>query len=163
MSDGPLFEGIEANRQEAEKSRRVIQSAMATLEVKNRKAKDKLSRLLDVMLEGEMDHETYYAKKRELTDDIKRREDEIQDYEKRLAEYRVISPEQEAELREYRAKIAKGLDPATFEDKRKYLEWLQVQCIYDAATKELTVTGILGNASLTVKSSSADRTAPRVC
>jgi len=84
---------------------------------------------------------------------MEKRQSEIQDYKRQLAEHPVITPEQESELRQYRAKLARGIASATFEDKRKYLDWLKVKCIYDSRTKELTIAGLLGEVRQLLKTS----------
>jgi hypothetical protein len=40
--------------------------------------------------------------------------------------------------------VLAGIDHATFEEQRQYLEWLAVQVIYNPDTGETVVSGVFG-------------------
>ncbi len=139
-----LFEGIEAQREESENAIRMIQATIAALESENQKTQDKISRWLDLYGDGGMTKEQYHAKCKTVEGEIARRNAEIADWQTKLADYHIISPDQQAELEVLRQDIVLGIDNATFDDKRKYLEWLQVECIYDDQTGDITISGVFG-------------------
>lgn len=140
-----LFRKLETNRAETERAQRTIQATIAGLLAENQKAYQKKDRWLELYGDGGMSKEEYYTKKSALEAEIAQRNHEAEEYQAKLNEYQVIGPEQQQELEEYADTVALGMDSASFEEKRKYLEWLRVECVFDDRTGEIAVAGILGN------------------
>lgn len=147
-----LFEGIEAERAEAERATRMIQATIAGLESEKQKVQAKIERWLDLYGDGQLTKEKYTAKCKEAESEITRRDSQIAEWREKLADYKVLSPEQQAELETYIEETTIGIDNATLEDKQKYLDWLKVECIYDDETGDMTISGLLGTWSLSTTS-----------
>ncbi len=139
-----LIEGIESERTEAEKARRMIQATIAGIDTQNQKDQAKIDKWQDLYAEGGMTKEQYYAKKAAIGKEIARHNHERQEWVKKLSEHMVLTQDEQAELDKYIRDISTGVDNATFEDKQEYLQWLKVDCIYDDITKDVTVSGIIG-------------------
>ena len=88
--------------------------------------------------------ECVHAKKAAIEKEITKRNYARQEWVKKVGENTVLTRDQQAELDEYIRTIAAGVDNATFEDKKKYMEWLKVDYIYDDRTGDVSVSGIIG-------------------
>jgi site-specific DNA recombinase len=149
-----LLEGIEAERAEEEKAHRIIHAALADLDAKDEKAQSKIDRWLDLYGDEGMTKKQYEAKCKDVESEIKKRGKEREKLQKQLAERKALTVDQQQELENYIADTTTGIDGATFDDKLKYLEWLKVECLYDDTTTDLTVMGILGTRTRTLRTAS---------
>jgi hypothetical protein len=122
----------------------MIQTAIAGIDAQNQRDQDKIDRWQDLYADGGMTKEQYYANKAAIEKEITKRNHERQEWVKKVGENTVLTQDQQAELDEYIRTISAGVDNATFEDKKKYMEWLKVDCIYDDRTGDVTVSGIIG-------------------
>jgi hypothetical protein len=151
-----LFVGVEERRAEA--GRRIIQNAIAALHAQNEKTQQKLDRFLELYSEGGLSKAAYRKKEIECSAEIEKRLQERTKHEAKLAAYTVLSPDQETELREFQRAVAERMRPdAPYEGKVRLLELLSVECVFNAETKELVVSGLMGSWTLTVGSGSAAR------
>jgi len=152
LDEKRLFAGIAEMREQGQRARRMIEGTLAALVAQDEKDKQKLARLLDLYSGGDLDKETYLAKRAEVQGKIDKRAAERADIESRLGQYRVLDPTQEAELRAMRAELAKRLEWGTIEERQRLLEMLQLECFYDSRTKEVTVTGLIGKRTVATTS-----------
>ena len=155
-----LFEKIQVDREEAERASKMIKMTIAALEAQNQKTQAKLDRYLELYGEGGMAKATYVAKKQEIEKDIERRNAERGELEAQIRQRRILSPDDEAELRRLQADIALGIEKATFEERVKLLDILRVEGVYDYRTGELTISGALGIHILSIKSGCDTSPAP---
>ena len=147
-----LLEGIEADRAEAEKARRMIQTTITGIDNQIEKAQGKIDRLLDLYTGGDLDKQAYLSKRGAIQGEIDHKQNERLELQEKLSGYKVLTQDQQAELETFIGEIVAGVDNATDEDKAEYMEWLKVTCLYDDRTGDLTVSGILGGKTLNVSS-----------
>lgn len=139
-----LYEGIETRRAEADQAKRVIQASIAGLLAEKQKGQTRIDRWYELYGDGGMTKDKFYELKRKAEAEVAQKDGELAELSAKLAEYQVMTPEQQHEIEQYRARIIKGFDGATFEDKCKYMEWLKIECIFDDESDQLTIAGYLG-------------------
>lgn len=152
QDESTLFEKVEADREEAAKTHRTLQAAIAALEAQNQKDQARLNRYLELYGDGGMDKETYQAKKAEIESEIEKRHAKRAELEERLKQRKPLLPDVEAELRRLRRATVIGMQSGTFEERVRLLDILNIECLYDDRTGEITLTGALGVHTLAVKS-----------
>jgi hypothetical protein len=146
-----MLVAVRKRQEEAAGARRVIEQTLAALVALDSRAQIKLERFLDLCGAGEMDKPTYLAKKREIGAEMTARASERQTLEKRLGECAVLTPDQETQLAEFRAKVAARMaGPVPAAEQAKLYELLRLECVYDDTTGDLTVSGLMGDTRLSV-------------
>ena len=124
--------------------------------MQDKRAQEKLDRLLDLYTSGGLKKKTYLDKQAEYEREMAKRAAERADLEAKLADYSVLTPDEEAELRQFQADVARRMTPnAPFEGKVRLLEILRVECVYDAQAGELVVAGLMGGRTLKINSRSS--------
>jgi site-specific DNA recombinase len=144
QDDEVLFTGMEEKQARAEKAQRMIRGAIAGLEAQNAKAQAKLDRLLDLYTEGGLTKTAYLFKCEAVKCEVEKRNTERGKLEEQLKENQPLTTDQRRELMEFRQNIALGIENATFAERVHILDLLDIQCIYDDRTRELSGTGVLG-------------------
>lgn len=152
QDDARIDDELSARRAKAERARQLIEGALAGLEAQTRKARDRLNRLLDLYTGGDLEKGAYLAKRAEIEREVEKRNAERLELEDQLRKHRVLSPDEERELEDFRRRLAQGIEQATIEERMKLLEILQVQCIYDDQADEVTISGIIGRRTMNVTS-----------
>jgi site-specific DNA recombinase len=148
-----LAEGLRAENAEAERANQALRERLALVDKLIGKIHDKLAKLLDLYLAGD------YAKDL-LTERNQRLEAEAADLEREredLCEHlneEVWTPERIAEVEATVAEIAVGLEHATSEDVRRYLELLGVRgkLAEEAGERVVYITCRLGKERVPVSS-----------
>lgn len=148
-----LFEYRKTQKKEAQKARRLIEGSIASGEIEIQKAEAKLERFLDLFGSGGMTKDAYLKKEQAISREIDKHRKEQAKLSGQLREYPIINPEDEAILQQYQAEIAKRMHPdLPFEERRKLLDILHIECLYDDGTGKLVISGALGEHTLTVRS-----------
>ena len=94
---------------------------------------------------------------------IEERQGDRADLEERLKKYTILTPEQKNALEQFRTDIKRRLSPnVPFEEKRKLMEILRIEVIYDDDTGNIAVNGLMGSIPLTSKSGSGGSQTPRL-
>ncbi len=146
-----LFEGIDEMRADKKKARHMLEQALAVTDAQIAKAKTRLDGYADLYACKEIDMQTYRGKKGVVESEISKLEGERADTLKRLGDVRVLSEDEEKELREIAARVAKKLQWGTMEQRSKLFEMLDAIAYYDYNTGDLTVTGLIGERSAKVR------------
>jgi len=145
MDEERLLSGAKKQREEASRGRKIVQDAIAALDVQIQKANSKIDRLLDMHIEGHITKAVYLEKRGTIEKEIKEWNTDRAKLTERLGEYVVLSPEQELQLEQFRADIQERIEgDVPIEEKRKLLDILRVECIYDSDTGEIAISGLLG-------------------
>ena len=139
-----LFAGVQHQREEHKQARHVLMSSMAGLDVSIANLQAKITRAYAAYLDGAATLESYKTDKRRVDAEIEKAQAERAEVEKKLRELPSLTAEQEAHLRQWRLDVLAGIDNATFEEQRQYLEWLAVQVIFNPDTGETVVSGVFG-------------------
>lgn len=148
-----LWVGVKQRRDEERKARRIITSALAAIERGDIEDNARLDRLLDLYTSGDIDKERYLSKRSSLKDQIAKRKEEHSALAARLSEHNVLTDEQIDDLRMFQAEIAGRMsDNVPPADKMRLLDLLRIECVYNSNTKELAITGLMGNTLLSVTS-----------
>jgi site-specific DNA recombinase len=121
-----LAAGLRASQQEAERENSAVRERVSIIESQIAETQSQLNRLLDLFVSGEFSKEMLLERKTRL-------EDTLVELERTKAELNthlltaVLSDDQIAELEAFCAEVRTGLDNATFEDKRRYFDLLDVR------------------------------------
>jgi site-specific DNA recombinase len=121
-----LAAGLRASQQEAERENAAVRERVSIIESQIAETQSQLNRLLDLFVSGEFSKEMLLERKTRL-------EDTLIELERTKAELNthlltaVLSDDQIAELEAFCAEVRTGLDNATFEDKRRYFDLLDVR------------------------------------
>lgn len=121
-----VMAGLETDRQEEEQQNSHLLERMALIRKRIAEDEAKLSRLLDLFLEGEFDREVLLKRKMELEKqlaDLKYEQMSLQEHLDSV----IMSDDLIASIEAICAEISVGLDNATFEDKKRYFEILDVR------------------------------------
>lgn len=151
-SETQLLAQIERRRQEAQNARNALVANIAALDAIDEKDRRKVDNLLDLYLEGHITREAYLSKKSKIEGDIEGRGFQRTDLQARLSASGVLSDDDERELQALREMVLKSTEVADFAARRKVLELLNVRCIWNDETRELTVTGLFRGVTLNVSS-----------
>jgi site-specific DNA recombinase len=122
-----LAQGLRGKRAELEGANNVVYERLSLLESRIAETQNQLSKLLDLYLEGDFTKEILNHRKTELenilSDMIRERTES--------ASYLIpvnLSDENIEVIKSFCSEVRSGLDNATFEDKRRYMELLDVRC-----------------------------------
>jgi site-specific DNA recombinase len=121
-----VMAGLETDRQEEERQHSHLLERMTLIRKRTAEDESKLSRLLDLFLEGEFDREVLLKRKIELEKqlaDLKYEQMSLQEHLDSV----IMSDDVIASIEAICAEISVGLDNATFEDKKRYFEILDVR------------------------------------
>jgi site-specific DNA recombinase len=145
LDEDRLISGYKKRKGEAQRQRTIIENTIAAIDLQYRKLEEKLNKLLDFYLNGNVDEKTYFMKKGELEVEQQKILDDRLKTEERLGEVIILTPEQEASLEEFRDAIASRLTPdVPFEEKLRLVDLLRIECVYNDETGELVGTGLIG-------------------
>jgi site-specific DNA recombinase len=152
--DRKLFDGLAEARQRAEKGRKIIQASIATLLSKNEKSNEDMEKLVDMHLGGDISRETFRKKKAGIEDAVVKRVEEIQDLEKRLTEYIVVSEDDENAIRKMKFGLSRRIHSPDIplSEQMRVLEILQVKCVWSEQAQELTISGLFRGDTLSTTS-----------
>lgn len=148
LDDDTFLKSLTADRAEARRAHQIITDTLAALGAQDQKAQAKLGRFLDLYGSGDMDKPTFLAKRGEIDRELAIRQRERIELTAQLDTYRTITEDQEAQLREYRKDIGRGAASASFDEKVEILRLLRIECIFNDRTKELAITGLLGEGQM---------------
>jgi uncharacterized protein YhaN len=121
-----IADGLRAEKTEAERANSALSERLALIEGKSTENQAKLDRLLDLYLDKGISKETLIERETRLKATLADLNSERGD----LAEHLRTNIPTDEEIESIVAaceEIGVGLDNATFEDKRKYFDWLQVR------------------------------------
>jgi hypothetical protein len=116
-----VMAGLATDRQEEEKQYSHLLERMTLIRKRMAEDESKLTRLLDLFLEGEFDREVLLKRKIELEKqlaDLKYEQMSLQEHLDSV----IMSDDVIASIEAICAEISVGLDNATFEDKKRYFE-----------------------------------------
>jgi site-specific DNA recombinase len=122
-----LAQGLRGKRAELEAANNVVRERLSLLESRISETQSQLSKLLDLYLEGNFAKDILNSRKTELEKVLS---DMIQE-QTELASYLIpvnLSDEDIEVIKSFCSEVRSGLDNATFEDKRRYMELLDVRC-----------------------------------
>jgi site-specific DNA recombinase len=149
-----LFVGAAERRKEAARARRLIEQALAGLELQAAKDKAGLERVFEMVRDGDAPKSKYREETARVEKREKARAEEQADLDKRLAQTTVLSEEDEAYILAFAAGIANRLHPdVPSTEKAKLYDLLRVACIFDGQSGEFVVSGLMGRHTLSAKSS----------
>jgi hypothetical protein len=121
-----LADGLRAEQAEAERGNSVLRSRLEIIDKRLTDTRAQLVRLLDLYLQGDFSKEMLTERKAQL-------EKDVIDLAQKRVELSVhpqdigVTDEQIAAIETFCADMREGLDSATFEDKRRYFELLDVR------------------------------------
>lgn len=121
-----LADGLRAEKAEAERANSALSERLALIAAEITENRGKLDRLLDLYLDKDIEKETLLERETRLKTTLADLNSERAD----LAEYlrtNIPTDEEISSIVAYCEEINVGLDNATFEDKRKYVDWLNVR------------------------------------
>jgi site-specific DNA recombinase len=121
-----LAEGLQAEKAEAEHANRAITDRLALVNAKIAENQGKLDKLLDLYLDGQFDKEVLTERKLRLTTALSDLHDEHADLSEHL-HANIPTDEEIAAIVTHCREVGEGLDNATIEDKRRYIDWLNVR------------------------------------
>lgn len=152
LDDERLAKGQARQEEEMKNGRRLIETSIIALEAQSQKDQGKLSQLLDMHLNQDISREVYRTKMAEVNQKIIDRQVEITHLKERLKEYVILTPEQKEAISRFRKEIESRLtDIVPDEEKRKLLEILRVECIYDDNTGSLRIDGVVHFKSIDIQ------------
>jgi site-specific DNA recombinase len=145
LDDERLAKGQAKQEEELKRGRQIIETSIAALEAQNLKDQGKQSQLLDMHLNQDITREVYRSKVEEVNKKIDDRQLEIEELGERLKEFVIMTPEQKEAVRKFRQEIESRLtNDVPDEEKRKLLDILRVEVIYNDDTGEISVDGVIG-------------------
>jgi site-specific DNA recombinase len=139
-----LFAGVEHQREEHKQARHILIASIAGYDATIANLQARIKRAYDAYLDGAAPLEGYKADKKRIDAEIEKAQAQRVEVEEKLRDLPSLTAEQEAHLRQWRLDVLAGIDSATFEEKRQYLEWLSVQVICNPDTGETVVSGVFG-------------------
>ncbi len=144
LDEKRLSVGQAKQEEELKRGRQIIETSIAALEAQSQKDQGKLSQLLDMHLSGDITREVYRTKVAEVNQKMADRQLEIAQLQEKLKEHVILTPEQKEAISRFRKEIESRLtDDVPVEEKRKLLEILRVECIYDDRTHGLEIDGLV--------------------
>ena len=150
-----LIAGVKQQQAHSGEARRAIEQAIAATQIQIERANDKLKRYRKLYGDGNLSEADYIEEKRGIDNEIRKRQKEMQDWQLRLKEHPDLNPDFETELRRFKEEIASRLTPETPLNRQSVLiEMLDVRCRYDHTTGILTVSGLMGEHTLSLESQS---------
>lgn len=118
--------GLKSSQVEADRANHALRERLSLIESQLVEAESQLARLLDLYMMGEFAKELLLERKTRLEStmaDLKREQTELTAHLKVVD----ITDEQIAEMQAFCEEVAEGLEQATFEDKRRYIDLLDVR------------------------------------
>jgi hypothetical protein len=122
-----LAQGLRGKRAELEAANNVVRERLSLLESRISETQSQLSKLLDLYLEGNFTKDILNSRKTELEKVLS---DMIQE-QTELTSYLIpvnLSDENIEVIESFCSEVRNGFDNATFEDKRRYMDLLDVRC-----------------------------------
>lgn len=148
-----LLAGARKRRADFTKARRALEQSLVALEILDSKDNEKLGRILDLYAGGHMKKDAYLARKAEIDAILAKRQAERDNILERMTEIPVVEPEFEQVLMAFKNDIADRLHPDVPLVRRiALLDLLIVDCVFNAQTKELNISGLFGNRMLSTSS-----------
>ena len=148
-----LLVHVREKRQKEKEAHKAIIASIGALNAMDAKDRRKIDRLLDLYLNEGIGKAAFEAKKEAIEEKIRRREVERTELQSRLASTGMLTEDEENELRAFGRMLAGTLGDMSFEEKRRILTVLDVKCVWNDETDELTVSGAFRGTTLNVTSS----------
>lgn len=120
-----MMAGLRSSQEEAAQAASSLRERLDMIDVQIAETDKQLERLLDLYLRGEFPKELLTERKVRLEttlSDLRRERGELSSH----LSTTFLSDEQVAEIEAFCAEVREGLDEATFEDKRRYFELLNL-------------------------------------
>lgn len=121
-----LAEGLRVEKSEAERANSGVYARLALIDAKIAENQDKLDKLLDLYLDGRINKEVLAEREARLKSTLADLRTERADLSEHL-QINIPTDEEINSIVAYCEEIGVGLDNATFEDKRRYFDWLNVR------------------------------------
>jgi hypothetical protein len=121
-----LAAGLRANQREAERENSSFRARVDIIDNQISQTQTQLTRLVDLYVSGEFSKDLLLERKTRLEDtltELERTKAEMNTHLKAA----ILSDSQIAEIEAFCAEVRAGLDNATFEDKRRYFDLLDVR------------------------------------
>lgn len=125
MDPPSLAEGLRASQSENQQTNQALQERLALIDAQLTDTQCQLTKLLDLYLDGAFPKEVLTERKMRLETtiaELTRERDDIDTHIRSVA----VTDEQIAEIEAFCAEVRVGLENATFEDKRRYFDLLDV-------------------------------------
>lgn len=153
LDDRNVWEHIRQQRVEGAEIRASLEQSIATLEEKQERAQAASRRLVDLFLSGDIGKEEMRSRKAALDSELSRRASEIDRMRRSLDDTHAIPLEQESAIREFQRQIAGRMtDDVPFTERLKLFDLLRIECVYNSATRELVISGVLGRYTVVMPS-----------
>jgi site-specific DNA recombinase len=136
-----LLEGLRQHQEATESATRTLLARSAAIDREVEETQRKIDSLVEMRLEGDITKSEYQAKRGQLLNLVKRREEEKADILKRL-ERQVVTEETEQSILAFCEQVRVGWEKTTFEDRRKLLRKLAVEVVYNG-DQTITVSGFI--------------------
>lgn len=121
-----LAEGLRNEQAAAERTNSALRERLAIIEARLADTESQLKRLLDLYLQGDFPKEVLTERKVRLEQEVAELTRERTELAAHLQSV-ILSDEQIAAIESFCMEVCAGLDSATFEDKRRYFELLDVR------------------------------------
>ncbi len=139
-----LLVGARKHREDMLASAKLLEQALLALEAQVVQSQEKIDRLLDLHLNGNVNQEQYVAKKGEIEAAMQRLRDEQDRVRERMQEQQYIPEETENAIRHFAAEIAARLNEEWPDSEKMTLyDLLRLECVYNYTTGELVISGLL--------------------
>jgi predicted site-specific integrase-resolvase len=146
-----LWVGVHNQSESNKKARRLLEQAIAAEQAEIDKVQAKETRLLDLYESGDITKQAYRARVADYKAEIERHDAERQRLTERLGECATLTPEQEETLQHFQQEIAARMtDDVPSADRMQLYDLLRVQCIYNSDTGEMLISGLMGEATVSV-------------
>jgi len=133
-----LANGLNYYKEEQEKNAGRCEKLLATIDEQLASAQKQLDRLIDLYINGEIPKDHYLARKSKFEEAISKLQEEKTELAVQLMPSQ-IAPELIRQLKEYFAEIQDRLGDASFEDKRKVIDLLDVSGKLDIENDERVI------------------------
>jgi site-specific DNA recombinase len=156
-----LWADMHKSNEENQKTRRLLEQAIAAEHAEIDKVHIKEERLLDLYESGDITKDRYRTRKMEYQAEIDKHDEEKKKLADRLGECAVLTLEQEGTLQHFQNEIASRMtDDVSAVDRMQLYDILRVECVYNAKTGELLISGLFGEATAHATRESSGRSVP---
>ena len=153
-----MMEGYRKRRNESAQARRAIELSIAASQGQISKLEERLTGYEEMCADKLINRDKFMGYKADIDDQIDKLRKEQADWRRRLGELPDASVESEEALLKFRRAVIDRLTPDTpFEGRLKVIEMLDIRCIYNDETGELSISGLLGDHTLSIKSRCGSR------
>jgi hypothetical protein len=142
-----LWVGVRKSNAANKKARRLLEQAIAAEQAEIDKIQAKETRLLDLYESGDITKATYHTRIAENKAAIDKHIDQKAKIMARMGDCAILAPEQEETLHHFQREIAtRTTNDVPAVDRMQLYDILRVECVYNADTKELLISGLFGDA-----------------